>query len=103
MLFEEWLTAAAGDTAFDLALWTGGEMTQPTEISIGLRLEQEDVRLMMRNADVALGKQTGERLGTCPPQLAQPVEPGQPDREVDVLALMRNFDTESVEPPGVAA
>jgi hypothetical protein len=92
MLPEQGNEAAARSEALVLSLLrAGGEVAEPAEQPVGLRLHDEYVHLVVGHADVLLCQELVQGIGTRPLELARAFEVCEPDGQVDVLAFVKHL------------
>ncbi len=90
--------AAARSETVGLALRTLAERTQPAEIIVTLRLEQEHVELMADDTDAGSGfERFPQRVTGRAAQFAKTVLGFQPQRQIEVAALMPDLDALAAE------
>ena len=99
MLLQKRFAAASRREAFDLSLGTLPESAEPTEIVIPSLAEQENVDLVMGDADTTPLEHIGDRPAAGTIERSQIVEAIDRDGEVDVSALVENLD--AVAPEGL--
>lgn len=93
VLFQQRGLAAARDEAFTPPLGAGPEAAQPAEIAVGAGLDQEDVHLVMGDADGMVGEQLRKRSVARPIQGGEIVGVVHPDRQIHVLAVVQHLPT----------
>src|SRR5687768_3969504 len=108
-LFVERNIAAAGRQAIELALRTGAEPAQPSEIAVAFRLEQEGVDLVGCDADAGSRLQRlAQRLGAggAPRPVGAATRSRRRDRDRRIRARPRSLHDETREtaaPPSTRA
>ena len=88
MPLEKRLPATAFDAAFLLALGTLAKTTQSAKIAIRLRLQEENIHLVMGHADVPFCHQFIEGLAAGFLEGFQMIEVADPDGQVHVFAFV---------------
>jgi hypothetical protein len=92
VLFQKQLASASGREAFDLSLGTLPEGTEPTEIIGPSLAEQENVDLVVRDADAASLEEIGDGSAAGAIESRQIVETIDRYRKVDVSTLVQDLD-----------
>jgi hypothetical protein len=92
VLFQKQLASASGREAFDLSLGTLREGTEPTEIIGPSLAEQENIDLVVRDADAASLKEIVDGPAAGAIESRQIVEAIDRYSEVDVSTLVQDFD-----------
>ena len=94
---QERCFAAAGDQTLALALRARTERAEPAPVAIRSRLQDEDVDLMVRDADPVFVEDLVERPAAGLGQAVKGAAIGQPDGEVHVSALVPDGDSRPAE------
>ena len=92
MLAQKRCLAATGNKAFALAFRAGIEGAESTEIAVGSGFKNEHINLVGRDPDAPPLHQFSDRSGALPAQGIQVRQVGEPERQIEVLALMPELD-----------
>ena len=101
VLLQKRRAPASRREALDLAFWTLREGAEPAEIVIPSFAEQEDVDLVVGDADTSLLQEIDNGAIASAVESGQIVEAIDRNRKVDVSTLVKNFD--SMTPEGLEA
>jgi hypothetical protein len=101
VLLQKRLAPASRREALDLAFGTLREAAEPAKIVIPSFAEQEDVDLMVGDADTSALKEIDDGAIASAVESGQIVEAINRNRKVDVSTLVENFD--SMTPEGLEA
>jgi hypothetical protein len=95
MLPQEFGPAAPRHAALRLAHWARSEAARPAKVLVTREVEQEHVDLMVRHTWTGCRADLRHRLVARPSEFAKTSQVCNPNRKIDILALVQKFDPEA--------